>query len=81
MAKRKQEIKVVLHTPTEMDAEKQRQVEEFCNRKSFIHTGRRTIMRRFNQSSNRNIEINTESGLSVIQFRIDRGCQVYGYAV
>ena len=38
-------------------------------------------MRRFNQSSNRNIEVNTESGLSVIQFRIDRGCQVYGYAV
>lgn len=38
-------------------------------------------MRRFNQSSNRNIEINTESGLSVIQFWIDRGCQVYGYAV
>ena len=30
MAKRKQKIKVVLHTPTEMDAEKQRQVEEFC---------------------------------------------------
>ena len=29
-------------------------------------------MRRFNQSSNRNIEVNTESGLSVIQFWIDR---------
>lgn len=29
MAKRKQKIKVVLHTPTEMDAERQRQMEEF----------------------------------------------------
>ena len=38
-------------------------------------------MRRFNQSSNRNIENNTESGLSVIQFRTDKDCQVYGYAV
>ena len=38
-------------------------------------------MRRFNQSLNGNKEVNTESGLSVIQFRIDRGCQVYGYAV
>ena len=38
-------------------------------------------MRHLNQSSNRNTEINTESGLSVIQFRTDRGCQVYGYAV
>ncbi len=38
-------------------------------------------MRRFNQLSDRNTEINTESGLSVIQFRTDRGCQVYGYAV
>ena len=28
-AKRKQKIKVVLHTPTEMDAERQRQMEEF----------------------------------------------------
>ena len=29
MAKRKQEIKVVLHTLSEMDAERQGQVEEF----------------------------------------------------
>lgn len=32
-------------------------------------------MRRFNQSSNENIIINRESGLSVVQFRTDRGCQ------
>ncbi len=38
-------------------------------------------MRYFNQLSNRNTEINTESGLSVIQFRTDKGCQVYGCAV
>lgn len=29
MAKRKQEIKIILHTPTEMDAERQRRVEDF----------------------------------------------------
>ncbi len=29
MAKRKQEIKVVLHTPSKLDVERQRQTEEF----------------------------------------------------
>ncbi|MEY8283834.1 hypothetical protein AALA13_08405 [Lachnospiraceae bacterium 50-23] len=29
MSRKKQKIKIVLHTPSEMDADRQRQVEEF----------------------------------------------------
>lgn len=29
MSRKKQEIKIILHTPSEMDAERQRQMEEF----------------------------------------------------